>query len=44
MLAIKTAPFHVGHIFILSIARKYEVHGNLFIPLIEKQNPWTKTS
>ena len=27
---------------ILSIACKYEVHGNLFSPLFEKQSPWTK--
>ena len=28
----------------LSIACNYEVHGNLFSPLFEKQSPWTKTS
>ena len=31
-------------LIILSIACKYEVHGNLFSPLFEKQSPWTKTS
>ena len=31
-------------LIILSIACKYEGHGNLFSPLFEKQNPWTKTS
>ena len=31
-------------LIILSIACKYEVHGNLFSPSFEKQNPWTKTS
>ena len=29
---------------IISIACKYEVHGNLFSPLFEKQSPWTETS
>ena len=29
---------------ILCKACKYEVHGNLFSPLFEKQNPWTKTA
>ena len=33
---------HLLIIFI--IACKYEVLGNLFSPLFEKQNPWTKTS
>ena len=28
----------------LFLACKYEVHGNLFSPLFEKQNPWTKPS
>ena len=28
-------------LIILSIACKYEVHGNFFSPLFEKQNPWT---
>ena len=31
-------------LIILSVACKYEVHGNLFSPLFEKQSPWTKTS
>ena len=31
-------------LIILSIACKYEVSGNLFSPLFEKQSPWTKTS
>ena len=31
-------------LIILSIACKYEVHGNLLRPLFEKQSPWTKTS
>ena len=31
-------------LIILSIACKYEVHGDLFSPLFEKQSPWTKTS
>ena len=30
-------------LIILSIACKYEVHGNLFSPLFEKQSPWIKT-
>ena len=30
-------------LIILSKACKYEVHGNLFRPLFEKQSPWTKT-
>ena len=30
-------------LIILSIAYEYEVHGNLFSPLFEKQSPWTKT-
>ena len=29
-------------LIILSIACKYEVHGNLCSPLFEKQCPWTK--
>ena len=28
----------------LSIKHVNEVHGNMFSPLFEKQNPWTKTS
>ena len=31
-------------LIILSTTCKYEVHGNLFSPLFEKQSPWTKTS
>ena len=31
-------------LIILSIACKYEVHGNLFSSLFEKQSPWEKTS
>ena len=31
-------------LIILGIACKYDVHGNLFSPLFEKQSPWTKTS
>ena len=31
-------------LIILSIACNYEVHGNLFSPLFEKQSPGTKTS
>ena len=31
-------------LIILSIAYKYEIHGNLLSPLFEKQSPWTKTS
>ena len=29
-------------LIILSIACKYDIHGNLFSPLFEKQSPWTK--
>ena len=31
-------------LIILNIACKYEVNGNLFSPVFEKQSPWTKTS
>ena len=31
-------------LIILSIACKYEVHGNSFSPLVAKQIPWTKIS
>ena len=38
------AKHETPQLIILSIACKYEVQGNLFSPLFEKQNPWTKTS